>query len=220
MNTINSDKLQDLGLSLKTDSPSKELGQGDFLELMIAQMKNQDPFKPLESGEFLGQIAQFSTVSGIQELQTSFADVSTALYSNQALQASTLVGRSVLVNSTFAELPAGGSLSGMVQLPASADDVAVNIYSEGGQLLHVLHTGPQAAGAVNFSWNGTKDNITLAPGVYRIQAISNADGKAEALETLVSGRVDSVTLGGPGEGIRLNLGSIGEVDFNAIKQIM
>ncbi|HEU4618215.1 MAG TPA: flagellar hook capping FlgD N-terminal domain-containing protein, partial [Gammaproteobacteria bacterium] len=68
--------LRGLGLTGRTDesagaqSPDK-LGQADFLRLMITQLRNQDPFKPMESGEFLGQIAQFGTVSGIDEVRTA-----------------------------------------------------------------------------------------------------------------------------------------------------
>ena len=90
------DTYSNLGLALQSsDKKRTELGQDAFLKLMTAQMQHQDPFKPMESGEFLGQIAQFSTVSGIQAMQESLAGLSTALTSNQTLQAANLVGRGV-----------------------------------------------------------------------------------------------------------------------------
>ena len=95
-NTLNSIN----GLSLDSNAstqpkPGDELGQADFLQLMTAQLEAQDPLKPQESGEFLTQLAQFGTVNGIQELQKSFTGLSNSLLSLQALQASTLVGRTV-----------------------------------------------------------------------------------------------------------------------------
>src|SRR5687768_6194672 len=94
------DALGGLGLGVPQAAAKGDLGQEDFLQLMLTQLKNQDPFKPMESGEFLGQIAQFGTVQGLAGLQTSFDSLSASLVSNQALQASALVGRSALVETS------------------------------------------------------------------------------------------------------------------------
>ena len=75
------------------DTPKDELGQSQFLELMITQIKHQDPLNPAEGGEFLSQLAQFGTVNGITELQSSFDVLATTLQSSQALQASTILPR-------------------------------------------------------------------------------------------------------------------------------
>src|SRR5262245_56224644 len=115
----------DLGLGVPKAAPRGDLGQEDFLHLMITQLKNQDPFKPMESGEFLGQLAQFGTVQGLAGLQTSFDSLSTSLVSNQALQALTLVGRSALATSSTLAVVAGQSVSGAVDLPASTSIVNV-----------------------------------------------------------------------------------------------
>ena len=93
---------------LKTEPKDKSLGQDEFLELMMTQLQNQDPLNPAESGEFLSQIAQFGTVNGITELQQSFSTLASSLQSNQALQASTMVGRSVLVENNILQLGATG----------------------------------------------------------------------------------------------------------------
>ena len=79
------------------DSPiKKKLGQQDFLRLMVAQIQNQDPMQPQMNGEFLSQLAQFSTNDGVAKMQESLQQMATSLQSNQALQASALVGRKVL----------------------------------------------------------------------------------------------------------------------------
>jgi len=110
----------------KRDENAARLGQEEFLELMIAQLQNQDPFEPMENGNFLAQMAQFGTVSGIQELQQSFESLSSSLVSNQALQAAALVGRQVLAPAGVAILEEGGGLQGAVELPAASPAVSVN----------------------------------------------------------------------------------------------
>ena len=106
-----------------TAPANDDMGQADFLKLMTTQLRNQDPFEPLENGEFLAQIAQFGTVTGIQELQQSFGDLSSALQSNRALQASVLVGKQVLVEGSQAELGADTPLRGAVELPAATSSM-------------------------------------------------------------------------------------------------
>ncbi len=80
------------------------LGQEDFLTLMISQFRNQDPFEPMDNGEFLGQLAQFSTVNGISSLNAAFAGLAGSMQDNQALQAAGLVGHSVLAVTDIAYL--------------------------------------------------------------------------------------------------------------------
>ena len=86
-----------------------QLGQAEFLELMIAQLKNQDPFKAMDPSQFLGQLAQFGTVSGIQDMQAAFGTLSDAMRSSQVLDGATMVGRDVLVPSDDSHA-AGGRL--------------------------------------------------------------------------------------------------------------
>lgn len=200
---------------------SDKLGQEDFLELLTTQLQNQDPLKPMENGEFLSQIAQFSTVSGIQDLQSSFGQLATALYSNQALQASVMVGRDVLVPSGLAQLYSGSGLAGAVELPASTTALTVEITDANGQVVKQLPLGGQAAGLVQFKWDGTTDAGTPAvPGSYGVRATALLDDDPVAVDTLVGARVESVTLGKGGQGLTLNLTGMGPVDFSQIKQIM
>ncbi len=226
MNSVNNDALQSLGLSTnrnnidKANEGKNELGQEQFLELMTAQIRNQDPFKPLENGEFLSQIAQFSTVSGIQDLQNSFSSFAGSISSNQALQASALVGRSVLVNSDVSVLQPGGKVEGGINLPSSSSQVNVEFYNLAGELVKNLSLGAQGTGTAQFSWDGFTDNGQPAPaGVYRMVANAAIDGENITLGTLVKDNVESVILGRPGEGTTLNLSSLGATNFNRVEEI-
>ncbi|MGH8264541.1 MAG: flagellar hook assembly protein FlgD [Steroidobacterales bacterium] len=207
-------------------SPAKatdvaSLGQDAFLKLMITQLKNQDPFKPLESGAFLSQLAQFSTVAGVQDLKSSFADMSSALVSNQALQASSLLGRSVLVNRTSGLLNAGGSLSGAVDVPASASSVVVNVTDQNGQLVRQLSLGAQGKGLASYDWDGKlADGTTAAPGIYNVAAQLMVNGKSQSsASVLVNARVESVTIGADQSGLTLSLEGLGDIAFSAVRQI-
>lgn len=222
MSGIDPATLERLGLA--GGSPTKaarsdRLGQDQFLELMLAQLKNQDPLKPLQSGEFLSQIAQFNTATGVRELQASFGQLAGALYSNQALQASTLVGRTVLVAAPQAVL-ADGRLQAAVELPDGAPDVQVGIYDAAGQLVRRLSLGSRPAGMAGFTWDGRADSgATAPPGAYQVRAQAMYYGTAYAVPTYVPARVESVSLGGAGQAITLNLTGLGAVDFGAVREI-
>ncbi|MBL4743366.1 MAG: flagellar hook assembly protein FlgD, partial [Cycloclasticus sp.] len=123
--------LQSLGLvnsSVSESSKSNgDLGQADFLKLMVTQLENQDPLEPMDNGDFLGQMAQFSTVSGIGDLQNSFSEFAASISNDQALQAANLIGRRVSVPLQTGVLADGGVIEGELTLPASSPDVSINI---------------------------------------------------------------------------------------------
>jgi flagellar basal-body rod modification protein FlgD len=205
---------------LNADTSRKKLGQEQFLELMTAQLQNQDPMKPMESGDFLTQIAQFSTVEGVGDLNKAFTKLSESLVSNQALQAANLVGRSVLAPTGLAALTEGGPISGAVDLPAASSDVAVTVYDQSGQLVRRLELGSQAAGSVSFQWDGVKDDGQFAsPGTYFISAEATVDGRTEVVDTSLASKVRSVTLSNSG-GLLLDLEGVGALDFSEVQQIL
>jgi len=224
MNNVQSaTSFEQLGLNFpKADTGTRnKLGQEQFLKLMVAQLKHQDPTKPLDNAEFLSQIAQFSTVTGIQELQSSFTQLAGSMQSNQLLQTSALVGRSVLVESDLGTLPAGGNLGGAVRLSSSTPELMVTIQDARGAIVRRLEMGTQAAGQVRFNWDGIADNGQNAPpGVYRVKAEASVDGKTVALDTLTAASVESVTLDKATQALSLNLAGLGPVAFSKVRQIL
>jgi flagellar basal-body rod modification protein FlgD len=207
-----------LGIGQPNRTAAKELGQDQFLQLMIAQLKNQDPMKPMQNGEFLSQMAQFGTVNGIQELQKSFGTLASSLQSNQALMASSLVGRAVLVpgaNLTYVGAPAPAA----ADLPQAASDVRVTVTDASGQVIRQMTLGPQAAGTVKFSWDGLSDGgAAVAPGRYTLRVEALGGGQTSALKTFVAARVDSVSLGGQ-QGLTLNLWDGSTAALSDVKEI-
>ncbi|MCP3689314.1 MAG: flagellar hook assembly protein FlgD [Gammaproteobacteria bacterium] len=213
-----------LGLtsSQNADStPKDELGQAEFLELMTTQLQFQDPLKPVENGEFLGQMAQFGTVSGINDLNTNFNAMSASFQSNQALQASTLVGRRVMAAGETAYLGDSGPLEGAVELSQSASNVSLIIHDASGQLVDRLELGMQQAGMVDFSWDGLDENgDQLASGEYNISAELQRGTATSAGATYSVVDVESVTLGAGGQGMTLTTKGLGDIDMSQIRKIL
>jgi flagellar basal-body rod modification protein FlgD len=216
---IDNSALGNLGLDVpQAAARNQNLGQEDFLNLMITQLKNQDPFKPLESGEFLGQLAQFGTVNGLSGLQTSFDSLATSLVSNQALQASTLVGRSALAATSTLARVAGETVTGAVDLPATTSGVMVTVHDATGQPVRTLSLGAQSAGLAAFSWDGLTDAGQQAPaGRYTFTAAYQSGADSVAAETLLRAPIDSVLFGA--DGFNVELRGVGELPFTAIREI-
>ena len=197
------------------------LGGTDFLTLMLAQLKNQDPTSPVDSNEFLSQLASLSEVQGITQLNTSFSTLSNSLVSSQALQASSLLGHQALVASSTGTLStAGATLSGAVSVPQNSSQVTLNITNSAGVLVQSINLGAQPAGMANFSWSGQMSNGSQAPvGTYTLNAQVAGVSGGTAVSTLVNGTVDSVTMGSGTTGLTLNIAGLGSVPFSSVQQI-
>ncbi|NOT84988.1 MAG: flagellar hook assembly protein FlgD [Methylococcaceae bacterium] len=211
----------------KTDAPVKKgvdgaLNQAQFLKLMTTQMTHQDPSKPMENGDFLAQMAQFGTVSGIQDLQKSFSEFASSIGSGQALQATGLVGHTVLAPASKGMLETGKPLIGNISLTDSTPNLTLKIInSKTGEEVNNLQLGSQVKGAVPFSWDGLDAQGKMAdPRMYKVVASSVLDGKETAMETQVQSRVESVTMGSGTNGLSVNLAGGGSVNFNQVKQIL
>jgi len=198
------------------------LGGTDFITLMLAQLQNQDPTSPVDSNTFLTQLAQLSEVQGITSLNTSFSALSNSLTSNQALQASSLLGHQALVNSSTATIAAAGAtVTGAVNVPQSTSQVTLSITDSSGSLVSQINLGAQSAGLANFSWNGTTGNGSQAPaGTYTLTAqYAGATSGGTAATTLVNGTVESVSMGAGSTGLTLNVAGVGSVPFSGVQQI-
>lgn len=220
-NTILPAELQHLALKQPEKKVSEGLGQDAFLELMLTQIKHQDPLNPMESGDFLSQIAQFGTVNGITELNNSFASLSGSLQSSQALQASTMVGNTVLVPGNTSELVSGGQITGAVDLSSSTSNLVLNITDATGQTVRQVDLGSHAGGLTKFTWDGLDNSGNPLPsGSYTIEAAGLIGGEAVAQSVLVNAKVESVTLSKNGGEPLLNLGVLGTVSINEVREIM
>lgn len=197
-----------------------KLGKDEFLKLMVAQMNNQNPLEPQGNGEFIAQLAQFSTVEGITNLNTSVGSILSGSQSSQALQASTLVGRKVIVDSDKVKVDTSEDFKGALNLTASSPNVWVNVYDTTGNQVNRLNLGQQTSGLVNFTWDGTDaSGKKLDAGTYRFEAQASVDGKTEAMKTSLPANVDSVTLGQNGGEMTLNLAGVGSIGISKVQAV-
>lgn len=220
--------LANLGISRSTankDSASNALGsaamdQGDFLTLMTAQMKNQDPFDPVDNTQMVAQMAQFSSLAGISEMNTTLQAIAAKLGGTTTTDLVSWVGRTVLTEGAVAYPRTDGTLGGVIEL--GADAAAVNVVIEGpnGEILKNVELGALKAGQSEFEWDGTTDTGEDAgDGPFTIRvAAQNADGGGVSAKPLVWAPVTAVAMGKDGNAV-LTLPGIGQVSTTAVRKI-
>jgi flagellar basal-body rod modification protein FlgD len=196
-----------------------KLGQAQFMQLMIAQLKNQDPTKPMDPSEYLGQLAQFGTVSGIQDMQGSLTALADSLRSSQLLGGTNLVGHAVLSTAETAWVGETGTLTGAIEMPEGASAASLVVTDASGQLVRKMQLSPDE-GLGEFDWDGLNDLGEHVPaGNYTIKAIANIGGVEQQLETQIVSRVGSVTLDPNTNNLTLNT-NIGNIPLSRVRRVM
>lgn len=190
-----------------TGTGSRDLGQKDFLTLMTAQLQNQDPFAPMENGEFLAQMAQFSTVAGLETVNETLGAISGQIGGNRIATASSLLGQQVLVPGSLARPDVAGVVHGVADLPQAASAVTVTYTdAETGTVLHRQEMGAQPAGLMGFEWRDAPPALVEARGAVRIAV--QAEGAAPAAP-FVYARVVGVQLPESGQDLTLDVEDYG-----------
>jgi flagellar basal-body rod modification protein FlgD len=196
----------------------EELGKTQFLELMIAQMNNQNPLDPDKNEDFIAQLAQLSTVEGIENLNNSVADMNTALQSTLTMEAASLVGRFVVVPTNQSILQ-GSGLGGTIDVSSATGNLRVEITTATGAPVRQIDLGPQASGPIRFAWDGRTDAGEASPqGVYRVHAYSEFEDQRREFAVNMPDQVVSVSIGD--QGVMANLASGASVSTQKINEIM
>ena len=218
--------LQTLGINrtasgprVQTAAQAEQLDQRDFLKLLTAQLKNQDPTDPVDATQQLTQLAQFSTVSGISEINSTLKSIQDKLGATSTSDALAYVGHNVLTDGNTAYPRQSGGIAGAVELAGDASDVRVSIQSANGAVLKTLSLGAQAQGTVEFDWDGTTDNGDPAgDGPYTISVAANNGGAAVGATPLVWAPVTSVSLPTGGQPL-LTVPGIGQIAAARVRQV-
>jgi flagellar basal-body rod modification protein FlgD len=213
----NANDFAQYGLQATQAARKTQLGQADFLRLMTEQLKNQDPLKPLQGAEFLGQLAQFSTVQGIENMQSALGAVASVMESDQTLRAAALVGHDALVEASTLDIQAGAGVKGEV-VATTAGPVQLDIVDASGQVVRRMSVQAKAAGAVPYAWDGKTTAGAAAPaGRYTVRATAGTGSDAQSLAVRVAARVDSVSI--EPTGLTLNLAGLGSHPLSAVRRI-
>ena len=167
--------------------------QNTFLQLLVAQLKNQDPTNPMDSSQMTSQLAQISTVQGISQLNTSLSSLSTQLSAGQQSQSALLIGSTVLASGNSITVSSGKANEFGVQLANSVSDLQVVVKNSAGQIVNTIDLGKQSAGTIPIGWTPTDTSgNTLADGTYTITATGTINGQQATATTLTSATVQGV----------------------------
>lgn len=199
---------------------SEAMDQSDFLTLMTAQMKNQDPFDPVDNTQMVAQMAQFSSLAGISEMNTTLQAIAAKLGGTTTTDLVSWVGRTVLTEGNTAYPRTDGSLGGVIELGADAAEVNVVIEGPNGEILKNVALGKAPKGQLEFEWDGKTDTGEPAgDGPFKIRvAAQNATGGSVTAKPLVWAPVTAVAMGADGNPV-LTLPGIGQVSTTAVRKI-
>ncbi len=204
---------------LPVKKKSDTLGQEDFLKILVAQMNNQDPTNPADNAEFLGQMAQFSMVSGINKLGTSMDGVAGTVDASRSLQASALVDREVLVESSTVRLESGRTLDGMVTNVPGATAVNVQVRDLAGNLVKTLPVQDIGNQRLAFSWDGSNEAGEPAlQSSYTLTATALVGTEQKKIPVYSFARVKSVQVNPDTQAVSLVLNNDESKALNTISQ--
>lgn len=191
--------------------------QDRFLSLLVAQMKNQDPLNPLDNAQVTSQLAQLSTVQGIENLNTNFQALAASFGVNQMTQAANLIGRAILVPGNSVSPAELQDIVGF-ELTRPAENVKVSIMDKAGQTVRTLTLGARDTGVNVVAWDGLTDSGAAAPdGQYSFAVEALQGGQAVAATALNLGLVNSVSQNS--QGVQLNLPNGKQAGYADIRQI-
>lgn len=217
VNSISSNTGVTAQTSASSASGSVDDAQSNFMKLLVAQMQNQDPMNPMDNAQMTSQMAQLNMVSGINQLNTTLSSALSSFQATQTMQASSLIGREVLVPSSTLQLSAGQAKMG-VDLAQSADSLKLTVLDSTGQVLRTMDLGASAAGVRQLSWDGATDaGAAAADGSYSFKLEALRNGQSVTATALSAAQVGGVSLSN--NNVRLSLPGLGEVALADVRQV-
>ncbi len=193
-----------------------QLGQEDFLKLMTTQLQNQDPFAPMENGEFIAQMAQFSTVTGITSMDESLKSVAAKLGETRIATAANMLGHSVLVPGKIARADDDGSVNGVIDLPSASTNVNVVFKSQNGEIIDTINLGNQSSGLVGFAWHGAPKDMLENDEPIFVEAYANSGKGMEGVSSSIFAEVLSSSAGDGDSGVMLDVRDYGTISANEV----
>ncbi|MDE2431005.1 MAG: flagellar hook assembly protein FlgD [Burkholderiales bacterium] len=205
------------GTASGTSKTSAQDAQDKFMTLLVTQMKNQDPLNPMDNAQVTSQLAQLSTVSGIDKLNATVTALNANFQTGQNLQSASMIGHGVLAQGNAINLVDGKSIYG-IELPLAADKVDVTIRDSSGVVVRKISVGSLPAGVNALTWDGKTDAGAVAPNdVYKFDVSASTAGKDLAPVGLAFGVVSSVTSNA--QGVKLNVANVGDINTTDVRQI-
>jgi flagellar basal-body rod modification protein FlgD len=209
--------LDNMNGTQKSNTSSVNDVQDRFMTLLVTQMKNQDPLNPMDNAQVTSQMAQLSTVTGIDKLNDTMSALIASVQVGQSYQASGMIGHNVLVSGSNVSTEGAGGYFG-VELPVGADKLSIAIKDSAGNTVRDVTLGAQSEGTLPLTWDGkTNDGSVAATGDYKIEVTATIGSQAVEASTLSYAKVLSVS--NVNGGIKLNLSNNSSVNTADVKEI-
>ena len=177
----------------QTSSTTKTLGKDDFLKLFVTQLRYQNPLNPLDNNEFTAQLAQFSSLEQLSNMNSQLHDLLLFQNSLQNTLTSNLIGKQVKIPGNEIYLKENGEISYAPEEDVSK--VKISIYDSGGGLVREVNLGQQTSGEKSYVWDGTDNSGNRVPeGHYQVKVDAFDDsGNPVNVSTAVYGTVTGIT---------------------------
>lgn len=217
VNSISSNTGVTAQTSASSATGSVDDAQSNFMKLLVAQMQNQDPMNPMDNAQMTSQMAQLNMVSGINQLNTTLSSALSSFQATQTMQASSLIGREVLVPSSTLQLSSGQAKMG-VDLAQSVDSLKLTVLDSAGQTLRSIDLGAKPAGLTQLAWDGATDaGAAASDGSYSFKLEALRNGQSVTATALSAAQVGGVSLSN--NNVRLSLPGLGEVALADVRQV-
>ncbi|CAM3539183.1 Basal-body rod modification protein FlgD [Bordetella sputigena] len=210
--------------SLGSASSAQSL-QDQFLTLLVAQLNNQDPLNPMDNYQLTSQLAQISTVQGVQDLKTVLQTISSQVDLGQSMDAVSMIGKQVLFPGDSLKIDTDSTGTRVltpigIDVQNDAHDVSIKILDSTGRVVRSMDLGGQDAGVIMPQWDGKDDTGNAVPdGKYTFTVkATDASGNAVTAEALTYGQVGGVSYGT--QGVRLDVGLAGQVSLLDVRKVL
>ena len=213
--------LEKIGVKSNDDASSKKkdtLGQSDFLKLMTTQLQNQDPFSPMENGDFIAQMAQFSTVTGIAEMGESLKSLSNQLGEFRIATATNLLGHSGLVPGNKVRPDSEGEIHGVLDLPRASSATNIVFSNTAGEVVHSIDLGSQASGLVGFTWKDIPKELHNQDNPMKVEAFMNGENGRSGVSPSVFAEVLAASTGDSSTGVVLEVKDYGNINASDVRK--
>lgn len=218
MTTTSAIDSSSLNSQLASGSSSAADLQNNFLTMLVTQMNNQDPLNPMDNAQLTSQLAQISTVSSLQTMNTTMTSLLNQTAASRAMDSASLIGRTVMVPGTAVNV-AGGVVDKIgVDIPSTADSVKVSVLDANGNVVRTIDMGGQVTGVHDITWDGKNDaGVAVADGSYTFKVAATADSKDVTPVALVYGKVQGIS--GDSTGVLVDLGSGKSANVDDVRRI-
>ncbi|CAG2143241.1 Basal-body rod modification protein FlgD [compost metagenome] len=204
--------------ALKGGSSSAADLQNNFLKMLVTQMNNQDPLNPMDNAQLTSQLAQISTVSGLQTMNETLTALLSQTAASRAMDSANLIGKTVMVPGNAITVADGVATKIGVDVPSTADSVTVQVLDKNGNVVRNIDMKGQTAGVHDIAWDGKNDQGNAVPnGEYTFKVSGTAEGKDVSAIALVYGKVQSIS--GDSTGVLVELGDGKTANVDDVRRI-